>query len=55
MKLFMLRYQQAAYITGKRIVIVFEGDDNGTCNLVAKNQITLKKLIQAHTMTPCQL
>ncbi len=34
MKLFMLRYQQAAYITGKRIVIVFEGFDaagKGTC------------------------
>lgn len=34
MKLLMLRYQQAAYITGKRIVIVFEGFDaagKGSC------------------------
>jgi polyphosphate kinase 2 (PPK2 family) len=34
LKLLMLRYQQAAYISGKRIVIVFEGFDasgKGTC------------------------
>jgi AMP-polyphosphate phosphotransferase len=34
LKLLMLRYQQAAYITGKRIVIVFEGFDaagKGSC------------------------
>jgi AMP-polyphosphate phosphotransferase len=34
LKLLMLRYQQAAYITGRRIVIVFEGFDaagKGSC------------------------
>lgn len=34
LKLAMLRYQQAAYITGKRIVIIFEGFDaagKGSC------------------------